>query len=657
MYSTTIICSHLHIVTASSDILKKYWGYDTFRPLQEEIIQSVLANNDALALLPTGGGKSICYQVPALAQEGICLVISPLIALMKDQVEGLKKKGIMALAIHSGLSRRAIIQTLKNAGSGEYKFLYVSPERLETDLFKEYLPALNINLIAVDEAHCISQWGYDFRPSYLKISELRKEVQDVALLALTASATPEVQKDICDKLGISDENIYRQSYKRPNLSYSAFKVEAKQPKLVEILTKVQGSALVYCKSRRRTVEIARLLQMHSFSAEYYHAGLQGEERGKRQQAWITGETKIMVCTNAFGMGIDKPDVRVVVHVDVPDGLEAYYQEAGRAGRDGKKSYAVLLHNNQDTDALKELHKSRFPSFEDIKKTYSALVNFLHIPAYSGEDVTYAFKFNDWVKHFQLPPVQALYALKALEADGWLQFNEQNFMPSTIEFTTTKKELYAFQSDHPHYEPLLTTLLRTYEGIFDHPCFVSEKAVAGLLHVSQEEVLKLIYEATRFGVIEYKPQSDIPQIIFRKQRVPVNDLRVDLTLYNNRRLAFIARIEKMIAYTSTKSCRSTYINEYFGDATLPCGVCDNCLSAKATPLTTEEFDLISKEVIAGLAQPTTTAQLIQNLRSQKKEKVWKVLLFLQSEGKIATDTSGKIQLKKTSAAAPSAGSSA
>lgn len=561
----------------------------------------------------------------------------------------------MALSIYSGMSRRAIIQTLKNAASEEYKFLYVSPERLETDLFKEYLPALDINLIAVDEAHCISQWGYDFRPSYLKIAALRKELPDVPLLALTASATREVQMDICDKLAIDKKNIFRQSYQRPNLSYSAFEVEAKQPKLVEILTKVRGSALVYCKSRRRTVEITRLLQMHALSASFYHAGLPGDERAKRQLAWLEGATSIMVCTNAFGMGIDKPDVRVVVHVDVPDGLEAYYQEAGRAGRDGKKAYAVLLYNQQDIHALNELHKSRFPSFEDIKKTYSALINFLHIPAYSGEDVTYPFIFNDWVKHFQLSAVQALYALKALEADGWLQFNEQNFMPSTIAFTTTKKELYAFQLDHPKYEPLLTSLLRTYEGIFDHPSFVSEKAIANLLHISEQEAIKIINEVSRFGVIEYKPQSDIPQIIFRKQRVPVHDLRVNLTLYNNRKMAFISRVEKIVHYTAIKSCRSTYINDYFGDGTPPCGVCDNCLAAKATPLTPVEFESISNEITVNLSVPATAEHLVQALQTYKKEKAWKVLLFLQSEGKIVADAAGKLHLKKPTAATSSTGS--
>ncbi len=322
------------------DILKQYWGYDTFRPLQKEIIDSVLDGKDALALLPTGGGKSICFQVPALAQEGICLVISPLIALMKDQVENLKNKGILAAAIYSGMSRGLMVQTLKNIAHGPYKFLYISPERIETSLFQEYLPSFDVNLIAVDEAHCISQWGYDFRPSYLRIAALREQLSHVPVLALTASATEEVQKDICEKLGFKEQTIFRPSFHRKNLSYSIFAVDVKMMKLLEILTKVPGSALVYCKSRKRTVETANLLQMHGLSTQAYHAGLSPEERNKRQQEWIEGKTTVMACTNAFGMGIDKPDVRVVVHIDVPDCLENYYQEAGRAGRDGVKSYAV-----------------------------------------------------------------------------------------------------------------------------------------------------------------------------------------------------------------------------------------------------------------------------------------------------------------------------
>ncbi|ANE51146.1 RecQ family ATP-dependent DNA helicase [Flavisolibacter tropicus] len=629
-------------MSAIHDILKQYWGYNVFRPLQEEIITSVLEQKDALALLPTGGGKSICYQVPAMAQEGICLVISPLIALMKDQVENLRKRGIMALAIYSGMSRRQIAQTLKNAAYGEYKLLYVSPERIETDLFKEYLPALGVNLIAVDEAHCISQWGYDFRPSYLKILELREELPDVPMLALTASATPAVQKDIVEKLQLRDVQLFRQSYERKNLSYTVRQADAKVANLTTIISKVPGTAIVYCKSRRRTLEIAQLLQMHGFSSHYYHAGLSAEERDQKQQDWINNQVQVMVCTNAFGMGIDKPDVRLVIHADMPDCLENYYQEAGRAGRDGKKSYAVLLYTPADIENLRELHQTRFPSFERIRHVYQSLVNFLHIPAYTGEDISYNFNFTDFVRNFQLNNQEALYALKALESDGWLVFNEKSFSPSTIVFTTNKQQLYQFQRSYPQYEPLLTTLLRTYEGIFDYPVFVTEKNIAYLTKKTEAEIKQILLAVTALRVIRYTPQNDAPQIIFKKHRVRVEDLYLDLSQYEKRKAVFIERVEKIITYTNISSCRSQYLNNYFGDdKTKACGICDNCLKTKALPLSKEEFATIHHEIKAALQSgPLLPEQLIQQL-GLKKEKAWQVLEFLQAEHKISINKNGQL----------------
>ncbi len=627
------------------NILKTYWGYDHFRPLQEDIIQSVLAGKDTLALLPTGGGKSICYQVPALAQDGTCLVISPLIALMKDQVENLKKKGIASLSIYSGMSRRMIVQTLKNAAYGNYKLLYVSPERLETSLFKEYLPALGISLIAVDEAHCISQWGYDFRPSYLKISELREELPGVPVLALTASATADVQKDICEKLNFATHHIFRQSYQRSNLSYSVNKVDAKIARLAEVISKVQGSGIVYCKSRKRTVELANLLQMHGHAAQYYHAGLKKEERDMRQQSWVENKTKIIVCTNAFGMGIDKPDVRLVIHADVPDSLENYYQEAGRAGRDGKKAYALLLYDEKELIELKELHNIRFPSFEKIKEVYAGLVNFLQIPVNSGEDVSFEFHFETFIRNFKLKSVDTLYALKALELDGWIQFNERNYTPSTIVFTTSKKQLQTFQQDHPKQENLLTTLLRTYDGIFDFPAAISERQLAQLLKQDEMEVKKSLSEAASFHVIEYNPQVDEPQIIFRKNRVAVGDLSLNPSLLHTRKKTFIKRVEKMIHYTTTTAaCRSSFINDYFGERTTPCGICDTCLQAKATALNAEEFEKISTQVFNLLKNKSLiTGEVISALKDINKEKTWKVIEFLQAEKKIGVDAKGCLHL--------------
>lgn len=632
-------------VSSINGILKQYWGFDVFRPLQQDIIEAVLNGEDVLALLPTGGGKSLCYQVPALVQEGICLVISPLIALMKDQIENLRSKGIMALGIYAGMSRRQIAQTLKNAAYGDYKFLYLSPERLETSLFLEFLPALHINLIAVDEAHCISQWGYDFRPAYLRIAALRKELPDVPLLALTASATPVVQQDICEKLQLKTPRHFQQSFVRPNLSYSVFCVDSKQAKLVDILSKVQGTAIVYCKSRKRCVELAGLISMHGIAAQFYHAGLGAGERNKRQEAWIKNNTRVIVCTNAFGMGIDKPDVRLVVHADAPDSLESYYQEAGRAGRDGKKSYAVLLYTEKDVAELQIQDSKRFPTFEEIKTVYNALVNFLQIPIYTGDDTAFPFRFETFVKQFKLDTNLALYALKALESDGWILFNEKSFTPSTVVFTTAKKGLHDFLQTHPQYENLLTTLLRTYGGIFDFPVFISAIVIARLVRSNEEAVHADLKKIAAFGIIDYTPQTDEPQVIFCKHRVAADDLTMNLQQYHKRKEAYAARVQKMISYIKSSDCRSTIINTYFGDAdTTPCGICDNCLRLKNTVLTTAEFEVIYNTIKNKLAQqPLTATDLLKDLNGIKKEKAWKVILFLQAEEKLHTDKHGLLKM--------------
>ncbi len=627
-----------------SVILKKYWGYESFRPLQKEIIEAVLSSKDVLALLPTGGGKSLCYQVPALAQEGICLVVSPLIALIKDQVENLKKRGVPALAIYSGHSRRQIIQTLKNAASGNYKLLYVSPERLQTDLFNEYLPALGVNLIAVDEAHCISQWGYDFRPAYLKIAALKNALPNVPVLALTASATIEVQKDICTRLAFTTNTIFRQSYERKNLSYSVFKVDAKLARLTQILSKVPGTAIVYCKSRKRTLQIANLLQLHGLSAQHYHAGLSSEERSQRQQNWVDGKTKIMVCTNAFGMGIDKPDVRLVVHADMPDCLESYYQEAGRAGRDGKKAYAVLLCDERDATDLQAMHKTRYPQLEEIRTVYSALVNFLQVPVGYGEEQTYTFQFDLFIKNFGLKSIQTLYALKALEEDGWIYFNERNNSPATVVFTATKEGLQTFTTAYPQYETIVITLLRTYEGIFDYPAYISENLVAKLIRKGEDAIKNALQEIAALGIINYIPQSSKPQIIFRESRPAVQDLTVNLTAYNKRKDAFIKRADYIINYTKTTTCRSTYINQYFGDATPPCGVCDVCLEQKKGALSADEVGAIAALITKELkTKALPVDELLTALKGIQKDKAWKVIQFLQSEKKLLVTEKGFLML--------------
>lgn len=627
-------------------LLKKYWGYDAFRPLQEDIIRSALSGRDVLAVLPTGGGKSICFQVPALAREGICLVVSPLIALMKDQVDGLKKRGIPALLIHSGMSRADVVQTFKNATQEYFKFLYISPERLETSLFREYLPALNVNLIAVDEAHCISQWGYDFRPSYLRIAALREELPNVPVLALTASATPTVQQDICERLLFpADAPVFRQSFERANLSYSVLPVDAKLTRLVNILRKVPGTAIVYCKSRKRTHDISQLLQLHGISASSYHAGLKSEERAQRQKDWIENRVRVMVCTNAFGMGIDKPDVRLVIHADTPDSLENYYQEAGRAGRDGKKSYAVLLYADVDVDNLAALHTIRFPTLDQIKKVYGALCNFLQVPSYTGEYKSFVFRFDEFIRNFSLDSQETLYALKALESDGWLYFNEKNFTPSTLVFTTGKNGLYEFHKSHPEHEPILTTLLRTYEGIFDFPAFISEAFVAKLMRKQALDIQLQLQTIASFGIISYTPQNGEPQIVFCKHRVPAQDLLFKLAPYEERKKAFIARVQAMIGYIRTNGCRSRFIGHYFGEAKArDCGACDNCLQKNKKTLTPEEFEQISRFITGHLSRRPSTLPELLEAGGFRKEKAWAVIEFLQLEEKIASTGEGLLHLK-------------
>lgn len=628
-------------------ILRQYWGFDAFRPIQEEIIMSVLEGKDTLALMPTGGGKSLCYQIPAMATGGLCLVISPLIALMKDQVENLRRKGITAFAIYSGMSRKEVINVFKIAAESNCKFLYVSPERLETSLFKEYLPGLDISLVAVDEAHCISQWGYDFRPPYLRIASLREELPGVPILALTASATPDVQKDICDKLTFSNPCIFRQSFERVNLSYSTFKVDSKINKIIEIVQKIPGSSIIYCKSRKRTKEISELLQLQQISSDFYHAGLVQEERNKKQEAWINNKIRVIVCTNAFGMGIDKPGVRTVVHADVPDCLENYYQEAGRAGRDGKISYAVLLYDERDLQELKEMASLRFPSQEDIRGVYQSVANYLQIPTGSGEGQYYDFDISDFLKKFNLNSHTTLYSLKALEQESWLSFNEQVFLPSSAMFTVNKGSLYEFEKSNPQLEPCIKTLLRAYEGIFDQPVNISEKVIAGLMKEDTEKVKKQLTELNRFGIIEYKPQKDAPQLYLLRNRIKAEDITINMQAYNKRKDQFQRRVKQMVNYVNEEAaCRSRIIGSYFGDEHIrACGICDNCLRQKAATLSKEEFETLHHRIINMVKYESLhTKELLQKLNGIKKEKAWKVLEFLQAENKIDVDSTGWVKLK-------------
>ncbi len=629
-------------------VLKKYWGYDALKPLQGKIIHSVLTGHDTLALMPTGGGKSICYQVPAMMKEGLCLVISPLIALMKDQVANLKQKNIAALSIYSGMSFIEVKKTLKNAAYGNFKFLYVSPERLETEVFLEYFNAININLVAIDEAHCISQWGYDFRPPYLRIAAIRESLNNVPFLALTASATRKVQNDICDKLAFkTGYKKFQQSFERSNLSYSVFNPSSKQNKLIEILKKVNGSGIVYCKSRKRTREIEELLHAQGINASHYHAGLSNELRNARQEDWINNKTRVMACTNAFGMGIDKPDVRTVVHYDVPDALENYYQEAGRAGRDGRKAYAVLFFNEQEIVDLKKQSAIRFPDVLTIKNVYSSLVNYLQLPSGSGEGLLFDFDINDFVKKFKLDAFVVNSVLKILEQEELISYSELFFQPSIVVFTTEKTTLELFEKTHPQYDAVIKGLLRSYEGIFDHPSAINENNLAKFISMKKEKLIDDLFEIKRLGVLDYTPQKDNPQIKFLQNRVNSADLIINEKNISKRKDAFEKRLHAILEYAKNQyACRSKMIAAYFNDVSIPrCGICDNCIHEKNIVITNIEFEKIQEEIKNYISvRVANSKQLIEALKDFNEKKILKVLHFLQDENVVSITQDGLIQIK-------------
>jgi len=565
-------------------LLRQYWRYESFRPQQEEIIRSIMGGKDTLALLPTGGGKSLCFQVPALAMPGLCLVISPLIALMKDQTDGLRRKNITAFAIHAGMGRKEVTGVLRLAAESNCKFLYVSPERLETTLFTEYLPALKVSLIAVDEAHCVSQWGYDFRPPYLRIATLRDLLPDIPILALTASATAPVLDDIGDKLRLRNPVLFRQPFTRSNLSYSCFRTDNKVRKITEILTKVPGSGIVYCRTRQATREISEWLVRQGIPAAAYHAGLSHQEREQRQEHWLKDKIRVIVGTNAFGMGIDKSAVRAVIHADVPESVESYYQEAGRAGRDAQRAFAVLLADGSEISRLENLPGTRFPPIDQVRPVFQDLMNYLQLPAGAGEGQYYDFDLAGFAGRFNLSIPTVINVLKVLEQEGLFSFQQQVFLPPRMQFITGKDTLYEFTETHPELETIIHSLLRTHEGILDMPVTVRERQLAYLLGMEPAQVTAGLARLQASQLIDYLPAKDSPQLYFFRDRPAAEELYIDPVRQRERKEEYAMRIRSILRYLRLEDqCRSRYLANYFGDKeAADCGICDVCLRGRSGP---------------------------------------------------------------------------
>ncbi len=616
------------------EILKKYWGFDAFRPLQEEIINSVLEGKDTLALLPTGGGKSICFQVPAMCAEGLCLVVTPLVALMTDQVENLKKRGIIAVEMHSGMHPREIEMAFEKAADGRAKFLYLSPERLETRKFREMLRGINVKLIAVDEAHCISQWGYDFRPPYLRIAEVRTIFPKIPVLALTATAVPRVVTDIQQKLEFSTSNVFSKSFVRSNLAYVVSKEDDKIKKLLRICAGVKGCGIIYVRNRRLTKETAELLTHHGISASYYHAGLDPATRLNRQHDWMQGRTRIIVATNAFGMGIDKPDVRLVVHLDLPDTLEAYYQEAGRVGRDGEKSYAVMLFNDHDIVNSRHHLELAWPPPETVRQVYQALGNYLQLPVGAGKDISFDFEFEKFSKVYNLKPVTIYSALKILERDGYILLNDAWNDPSRLLFMCSKEDLYRYQLENPLADKILRIILRSYSGVFTDFTRISENDIAQRSGIDSPKVKELLHRMQKLGIIEYLPGKTCPQLIFATERLDPTDISLSKTFYTQRKKEAFAMLESIINYaTSSTECRSRMLVSYFGEQKLSdCGVCDVCLKRKRSELSEIKWKEIEKGILGLLGEKAISiSDIVVKMNKYRENDVLPVLRWLIEEG--------------------------
>lgn len=620
-------------------ILIKYWGHSSFREKQEEIIESVLQGKDTLALLPTGGGKSICFQIPAMAKEGICIVVSPLIALMRDQVDNLSNKDIPALMVSSGMSRREIDITLDNAVYGKYKFLYLSPERLQTELFVERAKKMNVNLIAVDEAHCISQWGYDFRPSYLQIASLREILPKVPVIALTATATSKVIVDIQSKLLFKKLHLIQKSFERKNLAYVVQKVEDNMSKMLKILQGVSGTSIIYVSSRRRTVEIAKFLRQNEISADYYHAGVPHLDRNLKQQAWVSNKSRVIVATSAFGMGIDKPNVRSVIHLDLPDSLEAYFQEAGRAGRDGKKAYAVLLLRPNMLLELQQRVEREYPPIKSIKKVYTSICNFFQIPHGGGLDQSFDLPIKEIAERYNIDKQEFYYSCKILEKEGMIALSEAFFIPSRLHILLSNEDLYKFQVSHPKYDVFIKTLLRSYAGVFDNYVKINEKNLANRMKLGVTQLKTILKRLEELQVLSYREQSNLAQIDFTQPRWVESDIRISQQNYQERKKRAIEKMKAVMHYAESEHiCRSQILLEYFGEKDRHrCGMCDVCLEMNKMELSEMEFKKIEEGIHQSLkSEAKSMNELVDELNSFRPDSISKVLDFMLDREDVETD---------------------
>lgn len=618
------------------EILKQYWGYDSFRDLQEEIITSIGEGKDTLGLMPTGGGKSITFQVPALAQEGICIVITPLIALMKDQVQNLRKREIKALAIYSGMTRQEILTALENCIFGNYKFLYISPERLDTEIFRTKLRSMKVSMITVDESHCISQWGYDFRPAYLKIAEIRELLPEVPVLALTATATPEVVTDIQARLKFREGNVFRMSFERKNLAYIVRKTDNKTKELLYILQRISGSAIIYVRNRRRTKEITELLMNEGITADFYHAGLDNAVKDLRQKRWQSGEVRVMVATNAFGMGIDKPDVRIVLHLDLPDSPEAYFQEAGRAGRDGEKAYAVILYSKSDKTTLHKRVVDTFPDKEYILNVYEHLQYYYQMAMGDGFQCIREFNLEEFCRKFKYFPVPVDSALKILTQAGYLEYTDEQDNSSRILFTIRRDELYKLREMGKEAEALIQSILRSYTGVFTDYAYISEESLAVRTGLTRQQIYNILVTLTKRRIVDYIPRKKTPYIIYTRERLELRFLHIPASVYEERKARYEARIKAMEEYVTTENiCRSRMLLRYFGEKNEHnCGQCDVCLSKRATDnLSEESYEEVKRQILDLLSHSLLTPAETADQIKAEKEDIGQVIRYLLDEGEL------------------------